>query len=159
MAYTGTMAMGTAAISYFEEGADLGGVVKALTERAGEAVARVKRMRVEHAGESIDVAGLPTRAELPAAPGVVEVDPVQPTLLDVAPVAPTLLSSGPDGATTEATGPSSRCSRASSVPLAISTPSSAPAIARVRPTASRCCTRTPTSLAWRTRRSPSCTTG
>lgn len=45
IAYSGTIAMGNAAISYFEEGADLPSVVKALTERAGEAAARVAGAR------------------------------------------------------------------------------------------------------------------
>jgi uncharacterized protein (DUF697 family) len=39
VAYGGTMAMGMAAIEYFERGADLSGVVRAFSERAGEAAA------------------------------------------------------------------------------------------------------------------------
>lgn len=37
IAYSGTIAMGAAAIAYFEEGADLSGVVHSLTEHAGDA--------------------------------------------------------------------------------------------------------------------------
>jgi uncharacterized protein (DUF697 family) len=43
--YTGTIAMGKAAIAYFEEGADIGGVVRQLRETAEKA-----RERVESAG-------------------------------------------------------------------------------------------------------------
>jgi uncharacterized protein (DUF697 family) len=92
IAYTGTMAMGTAAISYFEDGADLTGVVRSLAARAGDVVERVKRPRSGEAREG-DIRTLSPVAE--DAPGLPVVtagsDPSQRTLLDVAPVAPTLL--------------------------------------------------------------------
>jgi len=101
IAYTGTMAMGMAAINYFEQGADLSGVLHALTDRAGEtaawAASRVRRGRgtleveLEEVPLSLPVAELPQAsegaggqvAERPAAPA-------QPTLLDVPAVEPTL---------------------------------------------------------------------
>jgi len=91
IAYTGTMAMGAAAISYFEEGADLPGVVRALTDRAGEAASRVAA-RVQAGKGSIEAA-LESAAQpmTPALPEpALEAGPQQPTLLDVAPVAPSL---------------------------------------------------------------------
>ena len=110
IAYTGTMAMGMAAITYFEDGADLGGVVRALTERAGEAVARVKGMRAGGSEAYIDLNDAPEPPALPeamteplhrdvAAPG-----PDQPTLMDVEPVAPTMLPPEDDAMTAEAPG-------------------------------------------------------
>lgn len=94
IAYTGTLAMGTAAISYFEEGADLPGVVRALTDKAGEAAARVAS-RVRAAKGSFETA-LETagRGDGPAAlsepASAADRGPTQPALVDVAPVAPTL---------------------------------------------------------------------
>ena len=47
IAYSGTMAMGMAAVRYFDQGADLPGVLQALATSAGEAAARVSaRARV-----------------------------------------------------------------------------------------------------------------
>jgi uncharacterized protein (DUF697 family) len=116
IAYSGTMAMGAAAISYFEEGADLGGVVKALTERAGEAVARVKGLRGERGEGRLEAApapaalpeadGWPDGACWPGEAGRPDDACEQPTLLDVEPVTPTLLPPGPDDETAEAAGPS-----------------------------------------------------
>jgi uncharacterized protein (DUF697 family) len=85
IAYTGTIAMGTAAIGYFEEGADLPGVVKALTERAGEAASRVAE-GVRSRGGRVEAAledSAPTGYVPTAAPG-------QQALLEVPPVVPTL---------------------------------------------------------------------
>jgi uncharacterized protein (DUF697 family) len=111
IAYSGTIAMGTAAIEYFEDGADLGGVVKALSERAGEAAARVVHVRDELLTRTGP--GMPSTAAstplLPSGetsgPGDVP-DPAQPALLEVAPAAPTLLVTGPASAGQEAAGPS-----------------------------------------------------
>jgi len=89
IAYSGTLAMGSAAIAYFEDGADLGGVVHALTERAGEAVARVKQLRPR--GDDSFGMGEPEAFTTAAELEPIEEVPVQPTLLDVAPVTPTLL--------------------------------------------------------------------
>jgi uncharacterized protein (DUF697 family) len=105
IAYSGTMAMGMAAIGYFEDGADLGGVVKALTERAGEAVARVKGIRTERPGDYIDVTGGMSLPSPPAQSLTLPEALDQPTLLDVEPVAPTLLAPGL-GDPSKATGPS-----------------------------------------------------
>jgi uncharacterized protein (DUF697 family) len=111
IAYSGTMAMGTAAISYFEEGADLSGVVKALTERAGEAVERVKGLRTRHPDEYIDVTIAPMPAGLPE-PGSAELEapspapgPEKPSLLDVEPVAPSLLVKGAEEPDAGSAGP------------------------------------------------------
>jgi uncharacterized protein (DUF697 family) len=114
IAYSGTMAMGTAAISYFEEGADLSGVVKALTERAGEAVERVKGLRTRHPDEYIDVTVASTPAALaeatgpdsgalspPAAPAL-----EQPALMDVETAAPSLLVLNVDETTSGSASPS-----------------------------------------------------
>jgi uncharacterized protein (DUF697 family) len=90
IAYSGTIAMGTAAITYFEEGADLGGVIRALSERTSEAVTRAT-LRVRRAGESALEAAPryapPVPASPPAGPGD---GPAQPTLLDVPVALPTL---------------------------------------------------------------------
>jgi uncharacterized protein (DUF697 family) len=96
IAYTGTLAMGTAAIEYFERGADLPGVVKTLTEKAGEAAALVvarTRSRLT----------MPGAAAVDPAQDVVLCDagPAQPTLIDVPPVTPTL---APPEDTGDATG-------------------------------------------------------
>lgn len=103
IAYTGTIAMGTAAISYFEEGADLTGVVRALSEKASEVAARVSN-KVRRAGDEALIvvleevpAPLPALADAPVRAGAVE----QPTLLDVPATKPTLAPLG-ESATGEA---------------------------------------------------------
>lgn len=104
IAYTGTVAMGTAAIEYFEDGADLGGVVKALTERAGEAAARVVKLRD---GLTTGAApGSQTTMALDALPAAEAPGPEQPALLEVAPVVPSMLVTEAAPAATEAAGPS-----------------------------------------------------
>jgi len=105
IAYTGTIAMGMAAIAYFEDGADLGGVVKALTERAGEAVSRVKGAHAIDHGAYLDVAHLSAPAALPSSEARIEPGPDQPTLLDVAPAAPTLMSPPRADESAASTGP------------------------------------------------------
>ena len=92
IAYSGTMAMGTAAITYFEEGADLTGVVRALSEKTSEAVTRAT-LRLRHPGEST----LPVELEyatptlgLPLTPVEPDEGPTQRTLLDVPVATPTL---------------------------------------------------------------------
>jgi uncharacterized protein (DUF697 family) len=71
IAYSGTIAMGMAAISYFEEGADLPGVVRALTEKAGEAAARVAVSTKAHGGSvAPTLAPLEASADPTAAEGV-----------------------------------------------------------------------------------------
>lgn len=87
IAYSGTLAMGAAAIKYFDEGADLRGVVKSLTERAEEAAAavagRIKgRERIETVLDYVPAA---SREEV-ATPA-----PDQPSLLDVPVATPTLM--------------------------------------------------------------------
>lgn len=109
VAYSGTMAMGMAAINYFEDGADLGGVVRSLTERAGEAVERVKKMRSREPEAYIDLTAAPVPAGLPepqacvAPEAYAEPGPEQPTLMDVPPVEPTMLPED-RAITTEAPG-------------------------------------------------------
>jgi uncharacterized protein (DUF697 family) len=88
IAYTGTVAMGTAAIAYFEQGADLPGVVKALTEKAGETASEVMS-RVKSRG-SIDAVLEDVSGALPPEGARDTMAPDQPTLLDVPPVSPTL---------------------------------------------------------------------
>ncbi len=110
IAYTGTLAMGTAAITYFEDGADLGGVVRALTERAGEAASRVAALRTGHSNEFLET--LPQRP----LPAVIEADtseevvatpaPGQPVLMEVAAVRPTLLVADSETLTPASPGPS-----------------------------------------------------
>ncbi|HEY5506476.1 MAG TPA: DUF697 domain-containing protein, partial [Coriobacteriia bacterium] len=82
IAYSGTLAMGSAAIAYFEDGADLGVVVHALTERAGEAVARVKQFRARTGDDSF---GIDEPHAFTATAGTGGADahdaPMQPTLL------------------------------------------------------------------------------
>lgn len=92
IAYTGTIAMGTAAITYFEEGADLTGVVRALSEKAGEVAARVTS-KVRHASdEALIVVLEEVPAPLPELVAGHAGDDAgeQPTLLDVPPARPTL---------------------------------------------------------------------
>jgi uncharacterized protein (DUF697 family) len=101
IAYTGTIAMGTAAIEYFEEGADLPGVVKALTEKAGEAAARVvARVKPDESIEASFGDRVAASAHgWTAATGAVAA-PDQPTLLDVPVVTPTLAPPADPAATT-----------------------------------------------------------
>lgn len=87
IAYSGTMAMGTAAISYFEEGADLRGVVHALTERAGEAASRVAG-KIRHDDSSALPVVLEEVESSVAAPELMAGD--QPSLLDVPVASPTI---------------------------------------------------------------------
>jgi len=89
IAYSGTLAMGTAAITYFEEGADLRGVVHALTERAGEAASRVAG-KIRHDDAMTLTVELEEVAQ--AAPvAVLEAEAGdQPSLLDVPVAVPTL---------------------------------------------------------------------
>jgi len=97
IAYTGTLAMGTAAITYFEEGTDLGGVVRALTYRTSEAVTRAALV-AKRAGEDIIETRLrPALAPLMPKPVPVppEAGPAQPTLLDVPVVEPTMQPPAP----------------------------------------------------------------
>jgi uncharacterized protein (DUF697 family) len=98
IAYTGTMAMGMAAIKYFEEGVDLSGVIQALTSKAGEAAQWAgSRLRRGEGGtieiELDDVT--PHRPALEAGradAGYTAATSVgQPTLIDVAPTRPTLV--------------------------------------------------------------------
>jgi len=98
VAYSGTIAMGAAAIKYFEEGADLKGVVKALTDRAGEAAAHVAG-RVRSRGQSIDhvLDYVPATVSASDAMGE-DAGPVQPTLLEVPVVEPTLAPPAADPA-------------------------------------------------------------
>jgi uncharacterized protein (DUF697 family) len=92
IAYTGTIAMGTAAITYFEEGADLSGVVRSLSEKTSEAVTRAALRMRHRGGGAIDVEledaprALPSPEDLSEARG----QPAQPTLLDVPVAEPTL---------------------------------------------------------------------
>lgn len=94
IAYTGTMAMGSAAITYFEEGADLGGVVRALGEHAGGAAVRIGD-KVRRTRARLTVASGEVPEPLPDSP----VDPDDPesgdaeqaTLLDVPVARPTLV--------------------------------------------------------------------
>lgn len=101
IAYSGTMAMGMAAIGYFEKGADLTGVVRSLGERASETAARIGLLHPHGIGESPTATAGPALAP-PAAtphpariPGYVAVapdaatdSPAQPALIDVPPVPP-----------------------------------------------------------------------
>lgn len=105
IAYTGTIAMGTAAISYFEEGADLPGVVRALTDKAGDAARRVAgRVRAGKGSFecALDGVGEDEHVALPAPMPALESGPSQPALIDVDAVVPTLAppaeSAGPAGA-------------------------------------------------------------
>lgn len=92
IAYSGTFAMGMAAIEYFEKGADLGGVLTQLTDRAGHVAAQVgeavgsrtRRRRALSGPETPEPAGY-TSVTLPEPETL-----AQPSLLDVAPAAPTL---------------------------------------------------------------------
>jgi uncharacterized protein (DUF697 family) len=90
IAYTGTIAMGTAAITYFEEGADLTGVVRALSERTGEAVTRAA-LRIRHPHErDTDVELEDAPPALPPMRKAPATESAQPTLLDVPVAEPTL---------------------------------------------------------------------
>jgi uncharacterized protein (DUF697 family) len=108
IAYSGTVAMGNAAIEYFERGADLGGVVRELTEKAEGAASSVSarvtskrfgRRAPKHAdyvevrgGDAPPAVGAGSRGmvgTLACAPGAASA-PSQQTLVDV-PVAPPTL--------------------------------------------------------------------
>jgi uncharacterized protein (DUF697 family) len=100
IAYSGTLAMGTAAIRYFEEGADLGGVVRALSEKTSEVVTRAT-LRVGKARQGALEAH--AHAESDAPPALMQAleqdsGASQPTLLDVPVSPPTLklLENGDD---------------------------------------------------------------
>ena len=110
IAYGGTMAMGTAAIGYFEDGADLTGVVRSLSEHAAATVARIG-LHAPHSTEGpassavvsatavLDVRPHEARMPgyVPTAPGAADDGPAQPTLIDVPPVDPTfVVLDGPD---------------------------------------------------------------
>jgi uncharacterized protein (DUF697 family) len=105
IAYSGTIAMGSAAIGYFEKGADLPTVVRALTDRAGEVYARASRALSQTgaggSGSKSDRSGgayVATYPEIASAEGGAAEGPVQPTLIDVPPVRPTLVVlDPPDG--------------------------------------------------------------
>jgi len=102
IAYSGTMAMGSAAIAYFEEGADLSGVVRALGERVGETAVRVAN-KVRHSDIRTPVIELdeaPAPAPESAVAGSQPADG-QPRLLDV-PVAPPTLAPPADSVPGEA---------------------------------------------------------
>lgn len=116
IAYTGTIAMGMAAIAYFEKGLDLSGVLAQLSSRTGEAAgwaaARLRRGGREELLEA-DLEELP--AALPSHPAparasrrrdargeqgyttVGSVGPVQGSLVDVPPAGPTLTVLPNDG--------------------------------------------------------------
>lgn len=99
IAYSGTMAMGMAAITYFEQGTDLTGVVRALSYRASEAVT-LAGLRVKGAGEKVlhaehevaasIVAWTQFESQAATEPAPFDPEPVQPTLLDVPVPYPTL---------------------------------------------------------------------
>lgn len=97
IAYSGTFAMGMAAIRYFESGVDLDGVLKALTSKSGEAAAwaashlrRGKRGELEV--ELSEVSSPSAVAALPSHPeGYTTPSPSQPALLEVPPARPTLV--------------------------------------------------------------------
>jgi uncharacterized protein (DUF697 family) len=104
IAYSGTIAMGDAAIAYFEQGADLGGVVKALTEKVSDAATTVVS-RVSSLGAPAGALLEPSEPSLPlesaAAPVGSGPGPDQQTLLDVPVVRPTLAPRDePSGPTT-----------------------------------------------------------
>jgi len=89
IAYSGTLAMGTAAITYFEEGADLTGVVRALSEKTSEAVTRAA-LRIRRPNKEVVpvvTVDAPPSLGLPLTPVDADADPAQPTLIDV-PIAP-----------------------------------------------------------------------
>jgi uncharacterized protein (DUF697 family) len=113
IAYSGTIAMGTAAIGYFEKGADLPSVVRALTERAGDAYARAGHALTQKSGAgSVRAASDPsfgmytvTEPGGESADGGAAADPTQPTLIDVPPVRPTLVVLDPPDGRGPKTGP------------------------------------------------------
>ena len=94
IAYTGTIAMGTAAISYFEEGADLNGVVRALSERASEAATRAAMRLRRSSGGDIIAVEMDDKGAAPAAlavPTTAAASDDQPMLMEVPIAEPTLL--------------------------------------------------------------------
>jgi uncharacterized protein (DUF697 family) len=93
IAYSGTIAMGMAAIGYFEKGADLPSVVRALTERAGEVYSRASHALAPSGGDGVST--VPVSGAYHAG---AEGDPVQPMLIDIPPVRPRLVVlDPPDG--------------------------------------------------------------
>ena len=127
VAYSGTVAMGSAAIGYFEQGADLVGVARSVTGRAGGALARAERRRSarrlpEHGGPVGPRRGGRAGYVGAVAPGEdtgsagrppvksnedegASVAPGQTTLLDLPPAEPTLLPLDDPGASGDAAGP------------------------------------------------------
>jgi len=120
IAYSGTMAMGMAAVRYFDQGADLSGVIQALATSAGATAAKVSaRARFARwRRQRLDPGSVP----LAMGPGdIPEPEPRpsrtregyttagcadgQTALLDVPPSSPTFtLTAGPDGAGAEGAG-------------------------------------------------------
>jgi uncharacterized protein (DUF697 family) len=127
VAYSGTVAMGSAAIAYFEQGADLIGVARSLTGRAAAVMACSERRRsarrlpehdgtaapsrrrrrgyvaVAAQGEGTKDAG--TMLAQPLAGEAASVAPGQTTLLDLPPAEPTLLPLDRPDASGDAAGP------------------------------------------------------
>ena len=132
IAYAGTQAMGKAAIAYFEQGADLGGVVRKLEEGAADVAQRVLPKKDDNGR------GAASRADGHR--------PVQ---------------GGGRGwrrrRQLTSSAASSRCWRGSSVRRATSTASGPRVTCPTPPTGPRCRTPTRTSSAWRTRPSASST--
>jgi uncharacterized protein (DUF697 family) len=104
IAYAGTMAMGSAAIGYFEDGADLTGVVRSLGEHAAEVAARIGHRNLHSplglapmavGSDAATSHGEPHPAPMPgyvlASEDAAADGPAQPTLIDVPPVKPTLV--------------------------------------------------------------------
>lgn len=117
IAYSGTMAMGMAAIGYFEQGADLAGVVRSLGERAGETAARIGHLGAQrYSRPEAPIAGAAPavsrgawnadleKAELPTPPPASSDGAAQPTRIDVPPVAPTFVVIDESGTSGEQTG-------------------------------------------------------
>jgi uncharacterized protein (DUF697 family) len=127
VAYSGTVAMGSAAIEYFEEGADLVGVAKSLTGRVAGVIARSehrrstwrlpahdgsdrepRRRRRGYVAAAAPGAGAESAGAAPAPRFGTEsalVAPGQTTLIDLPPAEPTLLPLDRPGSTGEAAGP------------------------------------------------------
>jgi uncharacterized protein (DUF697 family) len=127
VAYSGTVAMGSAAIGYFEQGADLIGVARSVTGRAAGVVARSEcrrsaRRLPEHGqpagprrggragyvaavapGKGTGSAGMPPVKANEAEDA--SVAPGQTTLLDLPPAEPTLLPLDDPSASGDAAGP------------------------------------------------------
>jgi hypothetical protein len=107
--------MGAAAIGYFEEGADLAGVVRKLTERAGETAARVGRLRMRGAespsGAAAEPAAIvrheakPSQSDEPQPDARSGSDAGQATLIDLPPARPTFVVLVETDGIGEQTGP------------------------------------------------------